>query len=104
MQYVEESMRVPYRYFKGFRSNYIDYDGTESQRRYTMYVRDLTIQSEEYLSDEMFVKAGVMRRAMWGNLELKLMDLADAFEVIKNDLLYNGGKNCYHFTGYELLW
>ena len=45
MHYVEESVHVPYRYLKAFRASYIDANGQKDERIYTMYVRDLSIES-----------------------------------------------------------
>lgn len=39
--FVEEQNRVNYRYFKDFKGKYVDWDGSESVRTYSLYVRDL---------------------------------------------------------------
>ena len=39
--YFEEKIGVDYRYFKYFESDYIDYSGIKSRKKYKMYVRDL---------------------------------------------------------------
>lgn len=54
MHYVEEKIRVPYRYMKEFVGSYVDESGLEEQRKYSMYVRDLQIESHEYLSRDFF--------------------------------------------------
>jgi aminoglycoside 3-N-acetyltransferase len=39
--FVEEQNQVDYRYFKEFEGKYLDLEGRESQRVYSLYVRDL---------------------------------------------------------------
>jgi len=39
--YVEEMNRVDYRYFKEFSGTYIDYDGSQTEKTYNLFVRDL---------------------------------------------------------------
>lgn len=39
--YVEECKRVDYRFFKQFSGRYTDFDGSESEKTYALYVRDI---------------------------------------------------------------
>lgn len=55
MHYVEKELKVPYRYMKAFNSKYIDEQGEVEERTYSMYVRDLDIESETCLSEEFLV-------------------------------------------------
>lgn len=41
VHYVEKKMNSEYRYTKTFSGEYVDWQGRESQRQYTMFVRDL---------------------------------------------------------------
>ena len=104
MHYVEESVRVPYRYFKNFCGEYIDADGTKSVRGYTMYVRDLSIPVEEYLPDSFLEEAGAMRGQSCGNLMFKVIDLAKAYDAVAEDLRRYNGTNCYQFENYAIDW
>lgn len=104
MHYVEESVRVPYRYFKAFRGKYVDAEGREEERVYTMYVRDLAIQSQEYLRDGFLEEHGVLRRTAWQDLTLGVIDLAAAYPLYHDDLLLHGGSECYNFTNYIIDW
>lgn len=104
MHYVEESVRVPYRYFKNFRGSYTDLDGMTTERSYVMYVRDLSIISQEYLPDSFLENAGVMRGRSCGNLTMKVIDLAKAYEVVANDLRNHNGEHCYRFEDYAIDW
>ena len=104
MHYVEESVRAPYRYLKAFRAPYIDADGSESERVYTMYVRDLAIQMQEYLRDAFPEEHGALQRSAWNGLTLGIIDLAAAYPLYYDDLLLHGGRECYHFTDYAIDW
>lgn len=104
MHYVGRSIRVPYRYLKNFRGLYTDVNGETTERSYVMYVRDLDIVSQEYEPEEMLEKPGAMRAAVWENLTLKCIDLPMAYDIVKDDLMNHGGKQCYHFENYVIDW
>ncbi len=104
MHFVEESVRVPYRYFKNFRGEYKDLDGTKSIRSYTMYVRDLAISSQEYLPDSFLEAAGAMRGQSCGNFVLKVIDLEKAYDAVSEDLRQHNGIHCYRFENYAIDW
>ena len=104
MHYVEESVRVPYRYFKNFRGEYTDIDGTKSIRSYTMDVRDLAISSQEYLPDSFLEEKGAMRGQRCGNLMLKVIDLPKAYDAVSEDLRRCNGAHCYRFENYVIDW
>lgn len=104
MHYVEESVRVPYRYFKNFRGEYTDLNGDKNIRSYTMYVRDLAIASQEYLPDSFLEESGAMCGKAFGNLMLKIIDLAKAYESVSGDLLKHNGIHCYRFEDYTIEW
>lgn len=104
MHYVEEQLRVPYRYMKNFRINYIDQNGKESERSYTMFVRDLAIKSALYTPDEKLLANGIMVEKRWRDIPLRIVDMARSYPIYENDLRYDGGKWSYNFSGYELEW
>ena len=104
MHYVEQSVEVPYRYHKYFLGNYTDAKGHTTARCYSMYVRDLDIETEEYMPDSFMEEAGLLHGVHTEDLTLKVIDMAEAYPVVAEDLLHNGGKNCYHFTNYEIDW
>ena len=104
MHFVEQSVEVPYRYHKYFLGEYTDAQGRTTKRCYSMYVRDLDIDIQEYLPDSFMEDAGLMHGVQTEDLTLKAFDLTEAYPVVAEDLLHNGGKNCYHFTDYEIDW
>lgn len=102
--YVEESIQVPYRYFKNFQSTYIDINGNNSVRNYVMYVRDIEIISNEIFQDSFFEKNKILKSTLWNDVEIKTMSCAEAYKLIKDDFLNNGGGNIYHFENYKIDW
>lgn len=104
LHYVEESIRVPHRYFKDFHGQYIDADGTARDRTYTMFVRDLAIESKQVTPDDCLVQAGAAKKITFEKITLQLVDLADAFPVIEENLRYHNGDCWYDFMGYRLDW
>lgn len=104
MHYVEQKEKVPYRYHKDFSGFYIDEKGLQSTRKYSMYVRDLAIESKEKLPDELFDNMHITHLSLFGNLKIKTLRLDEAYEIISNDLKNNQAKNCYEFVNYELDW
>ena len=104
MHYVERSIRVPYRYMKDFRGSYTNSKGKTTDRIYSMYVRDLSIQCEEYEPDAWMDKAGVTNVSQWGRVALRVINLHAAYDVVKDDLLDQGGRHCYRFKDYEIDW
>lgn len=104
VHYVEESLQVPYRYFKRFCGEYVDENGVKSKKSYVMYVRDLAIQSHEYLSDEFFESKGILSKADFDKHSIKIISCKNAFNVMQDDFLNNFGKNMYIFDNYTIDW
>ena len=102
--YVEQSLAVPYRYPKYFMGRYIDADGEEEVRTYSMYVRNLDISMKEYMPEEFILSCGCARRTDWRGVFFTVIDLEKAYDVLARDLRENGGKNMYIFTNYQLQW
>lgn len=104
MHYVEESLRVPYRYMKEFCGKYIDEYGKEETGKYSMYVRDLAIESEENLPEEFLTDPKINFITTIDDVKLRMIKLAEAYNIVEQDLLYNKGQNCYKFLNYEIDW
>lgn len=104
MHYVEESVKVPYRYMKSFKGNYVDNMGIRSERIYTMYVRDLAIQSEEYLPENFLMDNHAMLEKEAGGQTLRIIDLPLAYSIVADDLKENNGHYCYKFYDYSINW
>ncbi len=104
LHFVEESIRVPHRYFKDFHGSYVDAEGRSQERTYTMFVRDLAIESKQVTPDDCLADAQVARKTSFGKVSLQLVDLFEAFPLIEENLRYHNGDMWYDFMGYRLDW
>ena len=104
MHYEECRVQVPYRYSKAFKAPYKDYDGSVSERVYTMYVRDLAIISKEYEPESFYDALPSTTATNYRSIPLKLFSVCEANDAVKKDLFENKGRNCYIFDNYELDW
>ncbi|MBR5116913.1 MAG: AAC(3) family N-acetyltransferase [Lachnospiraceae bacterium] len=104
LHYVEESIHVPHRYYKDFHGQYLDAAGHAQERTYTMFVRDLAIESRQVTPDDCLVEAHAACKGSFGNIGLQLVDFAAAYPVIEDNLRYHNGDQWYDFMGYRLDW
>ncbi len=87
--YCEEACNVEYRYFKEFNGTYIDNNGEQSQRRYTMFVRNLettlgTGISE--LTDKVFADAGCYHTFELNGIDFSTLEMKTAADIMINDI------------------
>lgn len=102
--YVEECIRVPYRYFKDFRGSYTDCNGNVSDRVYTMFVRDLDIESKQVTPDDCLDKAGAAVTDIYDGNSLKLVFLDKAYPCIVENYKHGNANEWYDFDGYSIDW
>ncbi|NMB33100.1 MAG: AAC(3) family N-acetyltransferase [Clostridium sp.] len=96
MHHVEEMENVPYRYMKDFTAYYVDGCGKRSMRTYSMYVRNLEMGViTQFKLDEDMKKDGASLHYTINNVEFILIDLSRAYEVIRRDIINNGGRGLY---------
>ena len=93
--YVEETSGVNYRYLKNFTAPYIGPDGIRSERTYQLLVRDLEKGVMNALNPigEIFEIQGVANIFNLCNRKCVLLDLAKAYNIVKNDIITNDSKN-----------
>lgn len=92
--YAEQTVGVPYRYHKAFRSTYIDDDGSSSEAEFTMYVRDLALKIETFVSprlDEVLTKAGCYTFTHVNGIYFGQVDLHGACRIMEQDIREGGG-------------
>ncbi len=104
LHYVEQTIGVPHRYYKDFHGEFVDENGNKEERTYTMFVRDLDIESRQVTPDDCLVKAGAAKKSQYGPSTIQLVELKDAFGFVEDDLRNNNGNNWYDFMGYRLNW
>ena len=102
--YVEQSVKVPYRYPKYFLGQYKDENGVTETRAYSMYVRDLSVELKSTQTTEFFNRSGVGRSVTFHGLPINAIELGKAYDVIKDALLHKNGENIYSFTNYKIDW
>ncbi len=94
VHYVEEMVGVPYRYLKNFTAGYIDEDGNESIRTYSMHVRDLRadIYVTIYPYEEEFKAAGASRRYEVNGIPMKTISMGKTYDIILRDVRDNNSS------------
>jgi len=102
--YVEECIHVPFRYHKDFRGSYTDADGQRSERTYSMYVRDLDIESSQITPETCFDGMGISKSTQYDHNTLKLIDLEQAYPVVADNFLHHNGSDWYVFQNYVIDW
>lgn len=97
VHYVEEMQGVHYRYNKSFTSHYINDKGIGSIRTYDMYVRDIQNGVLTHIEplEKLFYEKHIMSTCTFDEINIKLIDLDKAYEMIKNEIINNDAKNLY---------
>lgn len=102
--YVEESIGIPCRYYKDFRGEYITEDGISEERTYTMFVRDLDIESAQVTPDNCLINAGVAKKTVYNGMTLQCVELNSAYPHIVENYKFHNGDEWYDFYGYQIDW
>ncbi len=103
VHYVEEQAGISYRYLKDFTAGYIDEDGIESTRTYSMNVRDLDkdIFITIYPFEEDFKRIGASRRYEVNGIPMKTVEIGKTYDIIYNDVKNNRSRKICTYTGQE---
>ncbi len=103
VHYVEEQVGVSYRYLKDFTAGYIDENGIETERTYSMNVRDLDadIFVTIYPFEEDFVKAGAARRYEVNGIPMKTIEIGKTFDIIYDDVKNNRSRKVCTYKGQD---
>ncbi len=103
VHFVEEQAGVSYRYLKDFTAGYIDYDGKESVRTYSMNVRDL--DKDLFITifpfEEDFKKAGASRRYEVNEIPMKTIEMGKTYDIIYNDVKNNRSRKICTYKGQD---
>ncbi len=102
--YIEQEVSVPYRHPKYFFGEYTDENGIRETRMYSMYVRDLKVESGCGICNRWLMEKGVAKAVEWNGNLLTVVDLAESYPVIRDDMVNNEGKNTLTFSGGGLNW
>jgi aminoglycoside 3-N-acetyltransferase len=99
--YVEECVGVAYRYIKKFSAVYIDEQSKEEEKIFSMYVRNLEMETEHNSNPigELLEDKGIAKRKQINNIPFIIVDLYHAFDVIKEDIINNSSRKLVVYKG-----
>ena len=106
VHYVEQSvgnLHAAYRYLKNFTADYIDAGGHVTRRTYSMNVRalDRDVENVIYAFEDEFIEKGIMQRFYVNELEIKLIELKDAYPIMAEDVRHNRSRRICTFIGQD---
>ncbi|RUL54196.1 AAC(3) family N-acetyltransferase [Lysinibacillus antri] len=103
VHYVEEMVKASYRYQKNFTAPYINENGRKQERTYSMYVRNMYPEAITHLNPigEELEKQGASCHLAINTVDFYLIDLAQAYSIIKYDIEHNGAKKLHIVAGQE---
>lgn len=92
IHYMEQVLKVPYRYTKFFTCDYCGYDGVLSKRTYSMYVRDLSLQidTDDSVYMPAFLDKGIRIDSENQGICTNLFSIKKLCEEFEQDYLTNG--------------
>lgn len=95
--YVEETEyydKIDFRYLKDFTNDYIDEYGNVELKTYSMYVRDYDKNVKIDISPitSYMLNNKLISVKQYGNVDIYLMDIHTALDIIRDDLKQTGGK------------
>ena len=91
VHFVEQYVGVPYRYHKDFTAKYIDEEGQQDARTYSMFVRDYELDAECELNplESFLVENKLVELTNIYESRVLKVDFQSCFNVIKNDIEFN---------------
>ncbi|EFL6827522.1 AAC(3) family N-acetyltransferase, partial [Campylobacter coli] len=98
VHYVEECLKVDYRFNKSFEALYTDEKGFVKLKTYDMFVRKDGILTDVNGLENLFIREGVMELKKFENLYIKKIDLSRAYEIIAKDIQSNQARNLMSFA------
>jgi len=102
IHYVEQMVGVPYRYAKDFTAGYIDENGVESLKTYSMYVRDLDMDPRHINGfqplAEILDEKGISVTYLINQVTFHVVDLVEMYPVVEADILLNDSRNMYVYN------
>lgn len=100
--YVEEwEGKVPYRYVKDFTAGYIDEQGVEETRTYSMFVRNLDMDVYVTIDpmEEIFAAHHAVQNYLINEVQIRVLELDKAYKLMRDDVLYNKCRNLCTYKG-----
>ena len=96
-------MGISYRYQKDFTAGYVDEEGHEEIRTYSMNVRDLSedIFITIYPFEEDFLKIGAARWVKANDIDMKIIDMGAVYPIIEEDVKNNRSRKICTYSSQE---
>lgn len=97
----QKSGMAEYRYIKPFSAHYVDEDGTETERCYSMFVRDyeLNMETDYAPIQEQFIKDGVAKEYWFNGIHFMVIDMHKTVEPVLDDIKNNRSRKICKFKG-----
>ncbi|MDR0964077.1 MAG: AAC(3) family N-acetyltransferase [Clostridium sp.] len=100
IHYVEQMQNVAYRYEKTFSAKYIDENGAEDIKSYSMFVRDLEINPKfryDEMLDDFMKHRGLLKRFELNGCLCDYVYERGVYDVISLDIINNQACGIYQF-------
>ena len=104
VHYAEEQAGcVKHRYIKNFTAGYIDENGVLTQRTYSMFVRDLSMNVETTIDpiEHDLIDNKAEEVIQINNSEIKKINLKPTFEILMNDIKNNDSRKLCTYIGQQ---
>ena len=102
--YIEESLKVDYRFLKTFKGKYIDKNNSETEREYSMYVRYLEFDVGHNM-DKLEISAEnkkILKVNNFYNIPIKNCRLKELANIIEKDIKENDSLNIAEYDKNKL--
>ncbi|RTJ57328.1 AAC(3) family N-acetyltransferase [Campylobacter jejuni] len=98
VHYVEECLKVDYRFNKSFEALYTDEKRKTELKSYSMFVRKTNVETSLYPLEKIFQNERAMHVSYYKNICIKKIDLNKAYEIIARDIIENKSRNLMFYT------
>lgn len=99
--YAEQVGKAPYRYIKNFTAPYIDENGVEEVRTYSMFVRrlDLDVVADLSKLESLLINKKVAKRIVVNDIPYTIIDMHSSLPLIVSDVKNNRSRSLYSYKG-----
>lgn len=97
----EQSGVVKHRFVKNFTAGYVDEDGAETRRTYSMFVRDLDLDVNTTIDpiEPDFINANVEKVIQINSSEIKELHMGEAYDILLKDIVQNRSRKLCTYKG-----
>ena len=103
--HIEQLLNVPYRFLKYFKAKYIDEDGTELEKEYSMFVRYLEFKIDQDMTEleKLAQSKGILKENKFYDISIKNSNMKELSKLIENDIRYNDSLNIAQYDKNKLI-